>query len=450
MSMQTYEEAVQWITGLKSNGMKPGLSRMELFMEKFGNPHRRLKFIHVAGTNGKGSTCAMLDSALRKYGYDVGMFTSPYIEKFTDRITYNGQPISEEDVLRLSNRIKPVADEIGSTEFGYPTMFEICTTLAILYFAEVTYPYFVVMETGLGGRLDSTNIIVPLVSVITNIGYDHTDMLGDTLEQIAAEKAGIIKAGVPVVTTCEQAEALRVIEETAASKKATVYRLKKQFDFVTSRNEEGQEVMHFVGPFREYGDIQLSLPGAHQRNNAAAAIMTLEVLRQFYALIMEEDEDLQAALAEVRWPGRLETISESPRIIADGAHNPQGAEVLASALRSDYRYERLHIMAGMLANKHHKDYFRHILPLADTLIVTEPDFHGAKQTDELYALIRDVKRDLGLEKPEIIAEPDWQAAVAKLKQVTRPEDLAVVTGTLYLVADVRSLLLYRSHSEKGW
>ena len=128
MSIQTYQEAVQWITGLHANGMKPGLARMEMFMEKFGNPHRRLKFIHVAGTNGKGSTCAMLDSALRKCGYDVGTFTSPYIEKFTDRITFNGEPIAEEDVLSLCNRIKPVADEIGSTELGYPTMFEICTT----------------------------------------------------------------------------------------------------------------------------------------------------------------------------------------------------------------------------------------------------------------------------------------------------------------------------------
>jgi len=449
MSFHTYQEAVQWITGLHANGIKPGLKRMETFMEAFNNPHRRLKYIHVAGTNGKGSTCAMIDRVLRQCGYDVGRFTSPFIEKFSDRITYNGEPIPEDEVLRLANRIKPIADEIGATELGYPTMFEISTTMAILYFAEVSYPYYVVWETGLGGRLDSTNIVVPLVSVITNIGMDHTELLGDTVDKIAAEKAGIIKPGVPVVTAVEQPEAVTVLEEVAASKKSTLYRYKQQYDFAKSTQEDGVQTMDFVGPFKEYGELTISLKGAHQFKNAGVAVMALEVLRQYYALIMEED-DLRAGLADVKWPGRLETVSTDPRIVVDGAHNPEGAEVLARALQESYSYDRLHIMAGMLSKKHHRDYLRHILPLVDTFIVTQPSFPNAKDANELYDIIMDLKQEYGLDRLEVAVEPDWQQALSRLQRMTGPQDLAVVTGTLYLVADVRSMLLYQSHSEKGW
>lgn len=449
MTFQTYDEAVQWITGLHANGIKPGLQRMERFMETFANPHRRLKMIHVAGTNGKGSTSAMLDKVLRRAGYEVGMFTSPYIQKFTERITFNGEPISEEDVLQLANRIKPVADQIGETELGYPTMFEICVTMAILYFAEVSYPYFVIWETGLGGRLDSTNIVTPLISVVTNIGLDHTDLLGDSIEQIAAEKAGIIKPGVPVVTAVEQAEAIKVLEDTAVARKSTVYRYKSSFDFVTSMQEDGSKTMDFVGPFQDINELRISLQGDHQFKNAAVAIMTLEVLRQYYAAIIEE-EDLREALNDVTWPGRLEIISEEPRILLDGAHNPEGAEALAAALKQSYSYERLHIMAGMLTKKHHRSYWRHILPLADTVIVTEPTFGQAKPTQELFDVITEMKQEGGLDRLEIIAEPDWQEAIKRLQQLTEERDLGVVTGSLYLVADVRSMLLYQSHSEKGW
>lgn len=448
MSFQTYQEAVEWITGLRAHGIRPGLARIERFMETFNHPHRRLKYIHVAGTNGKGSVCAMIARTLRQCGYDVGTFTSPYIEKFTDRITFNGEPIPEEDVLQLVNRIKPVADEIGATELGYPTMFEISTVLAILYFAEVSYPYFVVWETGLGGKMDVTNIVVPLVSVITNVGMDHTEILGDTIEAIAEQKAGIIKAGVPVVTAVEQPEAIEVLERIAAQKKSTVYRLKKDFDYV-GMQEQGEQVLDFVGPFMEYAEIPLSLKGSHQFKNAAVAIMTLEILRQYYALILEE-EDLQAAMAEVKWPGRLELVKSEPQIVLDGAHNPQGAAALAEALKESYSYERLHIMAGMLSKKHHRDYFKHILPLADTLIVTQPDFHQAKDAKELFDLIMEMKQEYGLDRLEVVVEPVWKRALERLEQMAGPDDLAVVTGTLYLVADVRSMLLYQSHSEKGW
>ena len=443
-----YQEAVEWINSLVKLGIKPGLQRMERLMEAFDYPHRRLKFIHVAGTNGKGSVCAMLDSVLRQCGYDVGVFTSPYMGKFTNRIQFNGQEISEEDVLNLCNQIKPAVDEIALSPLGSPTMFEVVTTLAILYFANVTYPYYVVWETGLGGRLDSTNIVVPVVSVITNIGEDHTEILGERLADIAREKAGIIKSGVPVVSAASQPEAIEILERTAKEKKATLYLLNRQYKYEPVSAEADKQRMNFYGPFRSITEVPVSLSGAHQLENAAVTLMTLEVLRQFYAAILE-DEDLLKGMESAKWPGRLELISAEPRILLDGAHNPPGARVLAAALKDLYRYEKLHFMVGMLETKNHYSYLKHILPLVNTLIVTEPDFRKKADAARLGEIASQLAQESG-HTLDIIVEPDWKTALERLIGLTQPDDLAVVSGTLYLVSDVRSRLLDHSLFEKGW
>jgi dihydrofolate synthase/folylpolyglutamate synthase len=445
-----YSEAVEWITGLVSFGMKPGLKRMEMFMDKLDYPHRRLKFIHVAGTNGKGSTCAYLSSVLRQCGYAVGTFTSPYITKFTNRIQLNGSDIEEEEVLRLTNRIRPICDEIAATELGSPTMFEVCTTLAILYFATSAYPDYVVWETGLGGRLDSTNIVTPVVSVITNIGHDHMEILGDSLEKVAAEKAGIIKPGVPVVCSAEQPETIQVIEQAAKDKKSTLYLMGREYHFEPTLSKENEQVFHFTGPFRTLRDITITMNGYHQFKNAALSLMTLEVLRQYYAAIIDE-EDVAAAMRTTGWPGRLEMVSHHPRVLLDGAHNPEGAESLAQALRDTYRYSKLHMMVGMLAPKNHIGYLRHILPLVDTLVITEPDFRKKLASSELAGKVDELLVSGITERQiEIVIEPDWKTALRRLKQMTEPGDLAVVSGTLYLISDVRSWILYQTDSEKGW
>nr|WP_231571220.1 folylpolyglutamate synthase/dihydrofolate synthase family protein [Paenibacillus sp. VKM B-2647] len=447
-AFSTCREAVDWITGLVSFGMRPGLKRMELLMEKLDHPERRLKFIHVAGTNGKGSTCAYLTSVLRRCGYDVGTFTSPYLISYADRIQYNEAPIPEETLLRLANELKPIVDEIATTELGSPTMFEVSTTLALVYFARVAFPDYVVWETGLGGRLDSTNVVTSVVSIITNIGHDHMEVLGDTLPKVAAEKAGIIKAGVPVITTIEQPECLEVVERVAAGKKASLYVLGRQFRFTAGPSQLDDQSLDFEGPFRVIPDVRIALNGAHQLKNAAAALMTLEVLRQYYALIVEDD-DLYAGFRAARWPGRLELVSQEPRILLDGAHNPEGAETLAAALRSTYRYDKLHFMMGMLASKNHTGYLRHILPLVDTLILTEPDFHKKGDASRLAELAVELLDGMD-RQPKVIVEPDWKRALSLLQQTTGQGDLAVVSGTLYLISDVRSWLLHQTASEKGW
>lgn len=448
-AFQTAQEAIDWIVGrMEKLGMKPGLQRMELLMEKLGNPERRLKFIHVAGTNGKGSTCAYLSSVLQACGYDVGTFTSPYLVRYTNRIQVNGADIGDDVLLQLVNQMKPIIDEIAATEVGAPTMFEISTALAILYFGKVAYPDYVVWETGLGGRLDSTNIVNPIATVITNVGHDHMDILGDTLELVAAEKAGIIKAGVPVITAVEPEHVWQVIEQTAKAKKATLYSLGDQFSLTEVKSELDRQTFKFNGPFRSIPDLAITLNGEHQLKNAAVAVMTLEVIRQYYATIVD-DEDLQKGLTGTKWPGRLEMVSQEPRILIDGAHNPEGAATLATALQNVYSYKKLHMMIGMLSTKNHTGYLRHILPLVDTLIITEANFHKKGDASHLAELASSLLREMNREV-EIVIERDWKQALTLLTNRTEQDDLAVVSGTLYLISDVRSWITNQTDSEKGW
>lgn len=446
--LTTYKEAVNWINGLIPFGIRPGLSRMEAMMEQLGQPHRRLKFIHVAGTNGKGSTCAFLTKVLLETGYSVGTFTSPYITKFTNRFQYNGDDIPEETLLDLTNRLRPIVESIAQTELGSPTMFEVSTALAILYYAQVCVPDVVVWETGLGGRLDVTNIVNPVVSVITNVGMDHTDILGDTLQLIATEKAGIIKPGVPVVSCATQPEVVEVIRAAAKRTNSTLYLANEQFTYERKEYESGMQSFHYAGPFRSI-DVEIGMKGDHQIANAAGAMMVLEVLRQYMAFVMD-DEAILRGFRNTTWAGRLEEVGTSPRIVLDGAHNPEGAETLAKSLPQYYEYRSLNLMMGMLSNKHHESYFKHILPIVDTLILTEPDFRKKMDVDKLLEIVEQLRPKYGKPNLQIIVEPDWRIALEKLKLRTEAEDLGVVSGTLYLIADVRGSLLNRSDSEKGW
>ncbi|QCT01970.1 FolC bifunctional protein [Paenibacillus algicola] len=445
---ETYTEAVNWINGLIPFGIRPGLERIELLLERLGHPERRLKFVHVAGTNGKGSTCAFLTRVLLQGGYSVGTFTSPYITKFTNRFQIDGEDIEEEVLLKLANQLYPLVQEIADSELGSPTMFEVSTALAILFYSRERVPDVVVWETGLGGRMDVTNVVHPVVSVITNIGMDHTDILGETIQEIAAEKAGIIKPGVPVVTAVSQPEALEVIRQTAASKRATLYAAGEQFSYERLSGDENSQKLRFSGPFREL-ELEIGMQGEHQCQNAACAMMAIDILRHYMAFVIEPD-DLQKGFTSTRWAGRLEQVSQMPRLILDGAHNPEGAESLAKSLPGTYRYRKLNLMMGMLSNKHHEDYLKHILPIVDTLIITEPDFRRKMDANALADVAERIRESYAKPSLQIIIEPDWRKALEALKSRTEAEDLGVVSGTLYLIADVRSDLLGLSDAEKGW
>lgn len=275
-----------------------------------------------------------MTSVLLQAGYDVGTFTSPYITKFTNRFQYNGEDIPEETLLKLSNRLLPLVKEMASTPLGSPTMFEVSTALALLYYAEECYPDIVVWETGLGGRMDVTNIVTPVVSVITNIGMDHTDILGDTVEQIAHEKAGIIKPGVPVVTCAVQPEAVKVIQERAKRLRSTVYLAGDQFSYQRLESSKDGQTLQFSGPFRDL-NIHIRMQGVYQCDNAVAALMSLELLRQYMAFMLDED-DIKLGFENAFWAGRFEKVSDNPLIVLDGAHNPEGAESLAKSIIDGY------------------------------------------------------------------------------------------------------------------
>ncbi|NME99021.1 glutamate ligase domain-containing protein [Aneurinibacillus aneurinilyticus] len=431
MTEQSLEHALSWLAGLERFSIRPGLERMEYMMERLGHPERRLKFIHIAGTNGKGSTAAFLYSILRQTGQDVGMFVSPYITSFHERIQYNGDYIATEDLVVLINRLEPIIEDMRESELGAPTEFEVVTALALLYFATVTYPDIVIWETGLGGRLDSTNIVHPLACIITNIGFDHMNILGENVPAIAREKAGIIKNGVPLITGKMPGEAMEIIEEVAKSRRATIYRAGKEYEALRSQHE-GREMMDFTGLFGNIKGCELGLTGAHQVDNAAGALMTLQVLNRYFALYVEE-EHIHKGLREARWPGRFEKINNAPDIVLDGAHNVDGVRALAQTVRDYYPGRKVSLVFSALADKNYAEMVGILAPLCERVWVTKTDHPRAASAIELAAAFKASVPDVSVQ-----AEENWREAWRQAIHTVTPPEVLLVAGSLYFISDIRN------------
>lgn len=288
--IHTYEEAINWIYSRLKFGIKPGLERMQWMLEELGNPERHIKCVHLAGTNGKGSTLTYMRYMLEGAKYKVGSFTSPYIETFNERISVNGIPIADEEIAELVNMVKPVVEKLDETDLGEATEFEIITVMAIYYFGKVNFCDVVLFETGLGGRFDSTNVIHPVLTIITNIGHDHMHILGDTLGEIAYEKAGIIKSGVPVITGVKNEEALQVIQKVAKENHASLYELGKQFTTLHKHSNKDGEHFDFDCPFASFENVRISMKGIHQVGNAALALMAVMYLKTYLSFLINEEE----------------------------------------------------------------------------------------------------------------------------------------------------------------
>lgn len=433
----TVDQAIDWIHSL-TMGIKPGLKRMEWLLDRLNHPERRLKFIHIGGTNGKGSTVSYMRCVLQEAGYDVGAFTSPYIERFQNRIQLNGADISDEDLLALTLKIKPLVDELGQTELGYPTEFEVVTLLAILYFATVSYPDFVLWEVGLGGRFDSTNIVLPILSVITNVGYDHMHILGHTLEEITNQKAGIIKPGVPVVTGVQAPQLVEIIKSKAQETKSTVYVLGREFQTEEGDYSKSSQFFTFRSMFRSFEGLEISMMGQHQIHNAALATMALEVLRQYYAVVWEE-QDLYQGLKSTKWIGRMETIAEEPLTIIDGAHNTQGIEAFRETLLRYFGQQRVTLFFSALKDKELTKMLSLLEDLVDEVIVTTFDFPRAPTIAEIETqLAQKESWDFELN----IAE-DWYSVYQQKAEQTNAEAQHVIffTGSLYFISEVRAKLV---------
>ena len=432
----TYPDAIQFLYELRWFGAKFGLENTLKLAELAGNPHHRLRFIHVAGTNGKGSTCAMLESIYRATGLKVGLFTSPHLISFAERIQVNRQPISEADVGRLVAEMQsllakgwpacPGAQSSSSSRNAetcgvgahrsdpepHPTFFEVVTVMALRYFAEQNCD-LVIWETGLGGRLDATNIVTPLASVITNIQFDHQQWLGHSLASIAAEKAGIIKPGIPVLTAADAPEALRVIEETARQKHAplTIVRL------------DAAEAPRLT-------EIELPLPGRHQRLNAALALATVRTL---LLELPVSEESVRAGLSTVHWPGRLQLITQpsGQKILLDGAHNVAGAETLAGALTDLLPSPNRTLILGMLQDKDCDPMCKILAPLAKRILLSPVPSERSASPHELAHACRRSNPTA-----HVRACANLQEA---LNQAAEDEYLAIA-GSLYLIGEAMELL----------
>lgn len=433
---QTVDEAIEWLHSLLMHGIKPGLTRMEWICERLGHPERRLKFVHIGGTNGKGSTVTFMRHVLQDAGYEVGTFTSPYIERFNNRIQVNGQDIPDDLLLECCKRLKPLVDELAEHSLGSPTEFEVITAIALLYFAEYAYPDLVLWEVGLGGRLDSTNVVMPILSIITNIGYDHIHILGNTLEQIASEKAGIIKSGVPLVTAVKHEGAFEVIARKAREKKASLYHLDAQFKYQMLEQGFRHTVFNYTSLFSRYDQLALSQAGVYQLENAAVSIMGLEILKQYYAIIWEE-ENLRTGLQRMAWMGRMETLVEEPLVLIEGAHNQQGMEALAESLKSYFINKRVSLVFSMIEGKSLQQLLEPVLPLVEQISICEFEFPKAAKLSDLQQQAEAMSAS---DRAKLLFVKSWEEIYSNWKSVSTADDVLIFTGSLYFISQVRAAL----------
>ncbi|WP_050181204.1 bifunctional folylpolyglutamate synthase/dihydrofolate synthase [Domibacillus robiginosus] len=424
--MNHYEEALDWIHGRLRVGIKPGLMRMDYMMEQLGHPERHIKAVHIGGTNGKGSTTAMLRSILTEAGFETGTFTSPYIEQFNERISVNGIPISDEEITILAQKIKSIADEMEELEMGGPSEFEIITAMAFYYFAYVHPVDIVLFEVGLGGRLDSTNIVYPLLSVITTIGMDHLQFLGDTLADIAREKAGIIKSGVPVLTAVHQPEALDIIARTAKEKRSALYQFGRDFNGTWTASTEGGEQFDFTSLYGSQPALQTGLAGLHQVQNASVAVMAADFLRIYYSFLIEDDH-IKKGLETAIWPGRFETLSNDPLIIADGAHNEEGVEALTRTIAQRFPDKRVTVLFAAMKDKPLDGMIARLKKSADRLYLAPFDFPRAASAEHYEQFTS--------ETVQIVQS--YLSVIQLFQQNASKQDVLIITGSLYFISSVK-------------
>lgn len=416
----TYQEALTYIHSISWRGSKPGLERISGMMEQLGNVQEDLKFIHIAGTNGKGSVSAMLSSVLTAAGYRSGLFISPYIMRFNERMQVNGMPISDEELAEIVTEVQPVAESMAER----PTEFEIITAAAFLWFARQKCD-IVVLETGLGGRLDATNLISKNVcAVITNLGMDHMEYLGNTLGEIAGEKCGILKPGCPVVAYRSAPEAMKVIRARAKELECPV----RTADFgkikALSADLQGQTFQ-----YKQFPELTVHLLGAHQLKNAAVALETISVLRKAGWEI--PDEAVVHGMDATRWPGRFEVLQDNPLVIVDGAHNPQGVESLIAAVKEYLPGQHIVCVTGVLADKDWKPMMDRLKTVVSDFVAVTPDSPRALGNVRLARYLTDREHWVS------VADDVEKGLTGALERAKATGGMVLACGSLYMAADVR-------------
>ncbi len=421
-----YEDARKYIDSIARFGSKLGLENIRNLMRLLGDPQEKLKFVHVAGTNGKGSTVAFLNSVLMKAGYRTGMYTSPFVERFSERIRVYGEEIGEEDFARLATKVRCAAVKMKEEGIGEPTEFEIISAIAFLYFFEQKCD-ICILEVGLGGRLDATNVInKPLLCMITPISYDHTEILGDTLEKIAFEKAGIIKKNSTVLVHPQEDGVLKVFEDVCRQKEAELKICKLPKGYLKA-DPDGVD-------FETYGiTCHISLLGDYQINNASMAVKAAQILCEKGFDIKEED--IKNGLSSAEWPARFELIRKDPCVFIDGSHNAEGMERLASSLRLYFPDRQIVFIIGILKDKDYKRMLDTILPLAKTVYTVTVPSDRTLKADELLSEVK--------KRTAVYAEAVGDPITAYKKAIKKAgsTDVICACGSLYYVGIIRSFVL---------
>ena len=412
-------EAIEYIHSVCWKGSIPGLERTQTLLSLMGNPEKKLKFVHIAGTNGKGSTAAMTASILRKAGYRTGLYTSPYIYRFHERMQVDGEPISDEDLAAITEYVKPLASSMPVS----PTEFELVSCIAFEYFARMNCD-IVVLEVGMGGAMDSTNVIeVPEVAVITNIGLDHTDYLGSTVEEIALTKSGIFKENGHAVIYRGSASVEKVFEDVCAQKHVSLKKANFEGLKLLSHGLEGQ-----VFDCGKWKGLELPLLGDHQLHNAAVVLAVAETLQELGWKIT--DQDIRDGIASVSWPGRFDIMRRDPLFIIDGGHNPQCIEALVKNIQDYLKDRRVIVLTGVLADKDYADMYKPVMPLVEQFVCITPPNPRKLEAELLAQYLREVGAT---------ATPceSIEAGVRKAMDLAGKDGVVLCFGSLYSIGAIR-------------
>ena len=416
-----YKKSIDWLYSYEKFGIKLGLERISYICKKLGNPQDKYKIIHVGGTNGKGSVCRFLQSILTLNGYKVGVYLSPHLQRFSERFLIDGDEIPEDDIVVLIEKIKPIIDEMIKNK-NIPTFFEIVTALAFQYFNDKKVD-FAIIEVGLGGRFDATNIVKPVVSVITNVTFDHQDRLGKKIEEISFEKAGIIKKDIPLVTAATD-KALEVIKKVAKEKKINISVIEKSSWEKTQGGPEWSEFL-INGLLKNY-NVKTKMAGQFQGENIAIVLATIEILQMNGVYIT--DESIIKGIEKTSIVGRMEIVGFEPIVFLDGAHNIAAMQYLKNTLVNDFVYEKLIIVIGILADKNVLEMLDIITPISDIIVVTKSQNKRACDPLKLKDMI---------DKKEAVIKDDIISAIDYAKKVVSKRDLICITGSLFTVGEAK-------------
>lgn len=425
-------KALKYLEELRVLGSNYGLERTERLLELLGNPHKKLKLIHIAGTNGKGSTSSILGKVLIEHGYKVGFFNSPHLEEIEETIRINDDNIAEEELVNLLEEIKPYVNKIVEEGYKHPTEFEVLTCVMFLYLYRQKID-FGVIEVGLGGRLDSTNVITPILSIITSISLDHTNILGNTVEEITSEKVGIIKENIPVITCKQKDKVINIIKSKAllTNSKLTI---------VDSNNFNLLEIVNDDIPYQRVSinfnnnkyTLDLSLLGKHQIINLSLAIKALEELQRLNYINIEINK-LYKGVKSVKWKGRLEVLKKNPYIVIDGAHNIAGIEFLKRNIEEYFKYQKLYLILGILNDKNVEEMVKVIAPLATEVYTVTPNSIRAASANELKEIVLRYNNNC-------IAFDDYDKVIQLSLSKASKDDLIIASGSLYMIGEIRKIL----------